>query len=246
MAFTISVQNAKRVRSYQACVNLFMEPPNLRRAGWGEDRRPLDGWRKSHMRVERGPSGEYFDVVLYSTPMARFFRPEPGGSSYVWYTPHGSQSSKAFMWHVLGLNTTGNYRLTTDKRKVLVGMRPRANDFPVRLHIVDGRLDVSGSQDSPELDRTSTSPERVRQRKEFKAWLRPYQAMGAVIEDERVITNYHRVAGICRKAYTEQMEFDPTELSVYIKRNGVQSLVDALYPLGDVDHYNPSFKDVTT
>jgi hypothetical protein len=76
---------------------------------WGRDARPLDNLRKRHYRIERAryddsPEPAYFDVCLYHTTMARFYKPEPDGCRRVEYTFHGSVTSTQFMWRVVGIN----------------------------------------------------------------------------------------------------------------------------------------------
>jgi hypothetical protein len=99
--------------SYEVARKRFNAAPAPRtqkqKEQWGRDARPLDNLRKWHYRIERArhddsPEPAYFDVCLYHTTMARFYKPEPDGCRRVEYTFHGSVTSTQFMWRVVGIN----------------------------------------------------------------------------------------------------------------------------------------------
>jgi hypothetical protein len=243
MAFGINTDNAERVRSYEDAARLFEKPANLRRMGWGENRRPLDGVRKLHMRVERGPDAAYFDVVLYRTAMARYFKPVDVTRD-VWHNVHGSQSSSTFQWSVLGFSPSDYTKTTTEGKRVLVGMNPNGSGvFPVRLHLVNGKLDVANSTDAPAQLRNTTSPERKTERRAFIKWLRPYEAMSKIMDGGRLVPTWQLVTELKRVYITKEL-FDPTDLCTYIRSTGIARVVNAVFPLGDVDNYNPAFKEL--
>lgn len=253
MAFGINAYNAECVRSYEDAARLFKKPANLRRMGWTPDMRPLDGVRKTHMYVQVGPDAAYYDVILYQTAMARYFKPVPSGTSYgdkreVWHNVHGSQSSSSFQWSVLGFGAS-NYTMTsTEGKRVLVGMNPNGSGprraFPVRLHLVGGKLDVANSTDSPAQLKSLTSADRKAERRAFSKWLTTYEAMSKII-DGQVGWMANAYTDTVKDAFMTNALFDPTHLCMYIKARGKKKVVDSLYPLGDVDQFNPSFKELT-
>jgi len=249
MGFGINAYNAKRVRSYEDCVELFKAPANLRRMGWGADKRPLDGVRKTHMRVERGPDDTFFDVMLFRTAMARYYKPETiDGHDHreVWYNVHGSQSSSTFQWNVLGFHKLNHVRETTTGTEVIVGMNPEAHGvFPVRLHLVDGKVWVDRSRDAPAKMASTTSAERKEERKAFKKWLRPYEAMSKIVTGHgKLVPTWKMVQDLNRFYITKEL-FDPTDLCAYIQATGIAQVVNAVFPLGNVENYNPSLKDAS-
>jgi hypothetical protein len=127
---------------------------------------------------------------------------------------------------------------------VLIGMNPigRADLFPVRLRLEDGRVNVDKSRDCPAELNPTTSPERKEERKKFREWLRPFVAMSKIMEPPRSAL-YLRGA-VVKEAYITKELFDPTTLCEYIIYNGVTKVVDAVFPLGDVANYNESFKEI--
>lgn len=239
MGFGIKAYNAKRATSYEDCAAMFEQPANLRRMGWGADKRPLDGVRKTHMHVLKGD--DYFDVVLYQTAMARYYKPD-GDKREVWYNVHDSMSSKMFQNHILRVDPAAFTQRNLDGVQVLVGMNAHSGGpFPARLRYVDGKLDTSKSRDCPAQLKSTTSPERKAERKAFKKWLRPYEAMGKIMDRGASYTNFRHI----EHCYMTNELFDPTGLVSYIQVNGITAAVDKVYPLGDVDHYNESFKVVS-
>ena len=238
MGFGIKAHNASRAASYEDCVAHFEKPANLSRMGWGKAKRPLDGIRKTHMRIEEGEG--YYDVILYRTAMARYYKPD-GNKREVWYNVHDSMSSKQFQYHILRLDAAAFTQRNLDGVEVLVGMNPaQVGQFPVRLKYIDGKLDTSNSVDAPAKLKSTTSDERKAARKAFKKWLRPYEAMSKIMERGASYTNFRDI----ERHYMTNELFDPTGLAEYIQRNGISAAVDEVYPLGDVEHYNESFKVV--
>jgi hypothetical protein len=241
--FRINVRNADSVTSYEEAEVLFRTPLESQGYGWEEHMRPLDGKRKQHMRIEKGDG--YYDAVLYKTAMARYFKPvrtETGFKRVVWYNTHDSNSSVAFQRGVLLVNPDRFVANTTYGTPVLVGMNPRRSSetFPVRLTYIKNKLDIDESQDAPAQIASITSAERKEQRKAFKKWLRPYEAM-AILEEKG--TQWLDTSKV-KRAYEGEHSFDPTELVGHIKYSDVAKVINACYPLGDVSHFNPSFKEI--
>lgn len=81
------------------------KPPRSRK--WADYQRPLKDSRSTHYRIEtdiRNP-GEYYDLVLYQTTMARFHKPDAFGVERRDYRGHFSTTSRGFMRDVLGVHT---------------------------------------------------------------------------------------------------------------------------------------------
>lgn len=89
--------------------------------GWQSHERCLKSRASGnrHYRLEKHNDGEYYDVCLYSTVMARYYRPDENGHRRVLYAGHGTQTSKSFQWRVLGV-WEASRRTTTDNRQVVV------------------------------------------------------------------------------------------------------------------------------
>ena len=47
-----------------------------------------------------------------------------------------------------------------------------------------------------------------------------------------------------KQAFITKELFDPTTLCEYIMTKGIAKVVDTVFPLGDVDHFNPTFKEL--
>ena len=87
---------------YPAAVRHFETTKRPRSSRWGDDERPLHNTRNHHYRLERGPDGAYYDVVLYRTPMLRLFKPNEDGTREMLLRAHKSTTSSLFMWRVCG------------------------------------------------------------------------------------------------------------------------------------------------
>lgn len=97
-----------RIRHHEDAERHFkqMALPKSKSKYWEDHQRPLDDKRKHHYRLEQGDG--YYDVVLYSTIMVRYYAPDKRGFSRVCYTYDERQTSTKFMWQVLG--NWHNYR----------------------------------------------------------------------------------------------------------------------------------------
>lgn len=103
-----NVNGCARVRSFEECQRHFeLTPePTFPRGGhnpWEPNERPLDDKTKHHYRIVRGPNEEYYDAVLYSTVMARYYAPAEGGRR-VCYNNDSRVLSGQFMWSVLNIS----------------------------------------------------------------------------------------------------------------------------------------------
>lgn len=118
--FSSSIHNLPTINDFESAHELFTKTPKpvTRKGQWNDNQRPLKDTRAHHYRLEQGRGGEYYDVVLCSTAMARFYAPTPDGRR-VMYTSHGSNMSKQFMRSVTR-HSTLMHMDTTDGRTVAV------------------------------------------------------------------------------------------------------------------------------
>lgn len=89
--------NVERIGGYNEAARHFEETKKPRTVRWGEDERPLYNTRSHHYRLVKG--SDFYDLVLYSTPMIRYYKPEANGDSRVLVRGHYSTTSNAFLWH---------------------------------------------------------------------------------------------------------------------------------------------------
>lgn len=113
--FTSSMHTLPTINDFESAHEWFTKTPKpvTRKGQWNDNQRPLKDTRSWHYRIEQGRGGEYYDVVLYTTAMARFYAPTPDGRR-VMYTSHNSNTSKQFMRNVtrhsalMHMDTTDN------------------------------------------------------------------------------------------------------------------------------------------
>jgi hypothetical protein len=136
--FSSSVHLLPTIRNYDDADRWFNKTPKpvTRKGQWNDNQRPLKDKRSWHYRIEQGRDGEFYDVCLYHTVMARFYKPTPEGRR-VMYAAHPSNLSKQFMGNVTW-HSHFQTRLTTTNEIVAV---PVAN----RDSIIDGRTPFSAS-----------------------------------------------------------------------------------------------------
>lgn len=118
--FSSSIHNLPTINDFESAHEWFTQTPKpvTRKGQWNDNQRPLKDTRSHHYRIEQGRGGEYYDVMLYTTAMARFFAPTPDGRR-VMYTSHGSNMSKQFMRSVTR-HSNLLYMDTTDNQTVAV------------------------------------------------------------------------------------------------------------------------------
>lgn len=164
-----NTRNLPFIRNYEEAEYLFGQKPAPRGKYWYEDERPLGDNRQHHYRLEKGNG--YYDVCLYNTPMARYWKPE-GNTRRVEYTGHGSITSSSFMWNVLHVSSLLGLE-TTDGRTVAVPIVP-ASDLATSLVLVDDKLDVEQSTHPRMFHYVSSErdkAERAEWRKKLEPWL---------------------------------------------------------------------------
>ena len=155
-------------------------PPRNGGAGWEPHERPLRDRRSQHLRIEKHGDGDgtFYDICLYRTPMARFYKPI-AGKRVVLYSGHDSMSSRSFRRYVLGKSSIMSVE-TTVNTKVAVPLynydvvRDQGADFSARLVFVDGKLDVDASEHAPHYTYVKSADNKeyeavVKQR--FEPWI---------------------------------------------------------------------------
>ena len=175
--FCGNMRSLSYVRTYEEAHALWQSRPEKVNATWGASERPLErgsaGLRKHHYRIERPMSDKYYDVCLYHTTMARFYKPE-GNTRVVEYTGHSSQTSSSFMHNVLGICDFNNM-MSTDGREVVVPVVPY-KELSTRIVLVGGEVDVAQST-HPQLYRLVPSGEDKQERKAFFASIQTWLDM---------------------------------------------------------------------
>ena len=178
--FSTSIHTLPSISNWTSAHNTFnlAKKPVTRKGQWRDNQRPLKDIRSHHYRIERGNDGEYYDVVLHQTVMARFYAPTPDGSNRL-YTGHPSNMSKQFMRHVLGVAHHNEWH-TSDGRRVVVPIANRdsftdkGTTFSANLWFANcGRLDVAKSAHTPHYTHRM-SPDDKATHKEARANMEPY------------------------------------------------------------------------
>jgi len=152
-------------RNYDEALATFAMRGAVRSSKWQPNERPLDPKPVSHHRLIQGSNeyGNYFDIKLYQTIMARFYEPKVEDGKRVerrLYMGHASQTSRQFMSHTLrvecGVNSLWSDGVHADERTIMPiytkhFMVDGDNDTPFSLDAVyvDGVLDTAQSEHTP-------------------------------------------------------------------------------------------------
>jgi hypothetical protein len=178
--FSTSIHNLPSIASWGAahCTFNNTKKPFTRNGAWRDNQRPLKNSRSYHYRIERHNDGEYYDVILHQTVLARYYKPTPAGHN-VLYTGHPSNMSKQFMRHVLGV-AHYNAWTTTDSRLVAVPISDRdsftdkGTTFSANLWFANcGRLDVAKSAHTPHYTHRMSADDKATH-KRMRANMEPY------------------------------------------------------------------------
>lgn len=182
MAFSNSIHHLHGASTYAYADKVFKAAPVPKAVGqtakWGINARPLDDLKKWHYRIERGGvtdgEADYYDVCLYHTKMARYYKPEPDGTEVRLYTWHDSKTSSRFLHRIIGVNQEQEY-LTTDGRTVLVPIHYNGHpditgrEFSTKVVLTpDRRLIQARSLHMP-VYKPKSSPEALVWRKALRA-----------------------------------------------------------------------------
>lgn len=158
--------------------NKTKKPPRSKK--WEEWQRPLKNSSSWHYRIEK--HGDVYDLMLYHTVMARYHKPTEGGSELRQYMGHDSQTSKGFMWDVLGVSYFSK-KCTTDGRTVLMPIPTVAlPDSEFSCHAwfdAKGDLLLDSSEHTPLFKRVSHDDDK-HMRKVIKAKFEPLLTLCAM------------------------------------------------------------------
>ena len=116
------VGSVATIQSYEKAENFFnSKPAHNRCKGWQQHERCLKDRASGnrHYRIEQHKDGAYYDVCLYSTVMARFYRPNEQGHCRVLYAGHNSNTSRDFQWGVLSMWSAKTVNTTEGKLVVV-------------------------------------------------------------------------------------------------------------------------------
>ena len=96
-----NMNNVKRICGYNQAARYFEETTKPRTVKWGEDERPLYNTRSHHYRIVKGEEKgvQFYDLVLYATPMIRYYKPDANNHQRVLVRNHYSSASGNFLWH---------------------------------------------------------------------------------------------------------------------------------------------------
>jgi len=150
-------------RNYDEALATFAMRGAVRSSKWQPNERPLDPKPVSHHRLIQGSNeyGNYFDIKLYQTIMARFYEPKVEDGKRVerrLYIGHGSQTSMQFMRHTLrvecGVNSLWEDGVHADERIIMPiytkhFMLDEGVPFSLDAVYVDGVLDTAQSEHTP-------------------------------------------------------------------------------------------------
>ena len=80
-----NASNLERARHYEEAHRYFTQTAKPRSSKWSGYERPLGSNAQHHYRIVQGDEGRYYDVILYSTTMARFYAPNSAGETRICY-----------------------------------------------------------------------------------------------------------------------------------------------------------------
>lgn len=176
------VGSVATIWNYKSAQEFFnSKPAHTRCKGWQSHQRCLkerpSGNR--HYRIEQHNDGEYYDVCLYSTVMARFYKPNDTGHCRILYAGHHTVTSQSFMHRVLAV-WSAKRMVATDGRTIVM---PIYNDNQLNdkgdLFSVDITIDsehhivVSESRHTPHYTHKSNDTDK-QYRKSVKDRLNNY------------------------------------------------------------------------
>lgn len=113
----INTWNVASLRSYEQAHEHFENTRYPARSKkWLSHQRPLRNTQSPHLRVEKHEvhGVPCYDLVLYETPLIRYFKPNADGEHAVWLLNHYSCSSQKFLWNATWWN---GMKLTTDAKQ---------------------------------------------------------------------------------------------------------------------------------
>ena len=158
--------------------NKTNKPPRSKK--WEEWQRPLKNASSWHYRIEQ--HGDVYDLCLYHTVMARYHRPTPAGNELRQYMGHDSQTSKGFMWDVLGVSYFSR-RQAVDGREVFMPVPTvplSGSEFSCHAWFnADNKLLLDSSKHTPLFKKVSGDDDKLL-RKAIKAKFDPLLTLCAM------------------------------------------------------------------
>jgi hypothetical protein len=158
-------------QSYAECERRFNRTNKPRGDRWDAHERPLNNARQHHYRIEKAThsGADYYDLCLYYTTMARFFKPEDDGSYRVLLRYHSSPTSHQFL---LELDLYRRHTFSTTTGLVATHYLPDSGRVEFCFD-AQGLLILERSSHDPIIERYTT-PERKALRRRVMAALAPY------------------------------------------------------------------------
>lgn len=168
--FTPSLHRLPCLYNYEKAHTYFTKtsrPPRSQR--WAENQRPLKDVRSHHYRIETGRDniGHYYDLMLYSTAMARYYEPTiVDGKQHErrMYRNYPSTTSAQFLLSVVDFRrqqsvptTDGYHCIAPVYTKTLPDSR-----FSLDAVFIDGKLDVANSRHTPHYKYVSNDDDKQR------------------------------------------------------------------------------------
>jgi len=173
--FYLTKELIMMIRTYNDAVKAFNVRGPVRSSAWGNNERPLDKTYK-HKKIVwyNDNQTDYYDIVLHKTVMARFYKPIVCDMNIEHerrlYTSHPSQTSRKFMWEILGhFGQLGGTHGIPDGvvapiyNKDFMRASAGVAGFSADFMFMDGKLDVSRSKHTPHY-RTVSSKEDKQKR----------------------------------------------------------------------------------
>lgn len=154
-------------------------PPRSRK--WHSSQRPLKDTSSYHYRIEK--QADYYDLVLYHTVMARFHAPDAEGNELREYQGDGSQTSKGFMWNVLGVDELNKVRASSGE-ELIMPIRTRALDpgmpFSVQAWFTPSNELMVAKSRHTRIYRKVSSPDDKKARAEARKLFDPLLTLAAM------------------------------------------------------------------
>jgi len=156
MGYSSSSNQLQSIDSFAQAKSYFESQPARRGSKWLAHQRPLradkGGARLHHYRIEKQTDEKYYDIVLYSTVMARFYEPEADGAERRLYMGDPTQTSQQFMYSVLNKRMV-NY--VDDDNTIMPVYYKSCRDigedkpFSLEVYVVNDKIDISRSRHTP-------------------------------------------------------------------------------------------------
>lgn len=157
----------KSLNTYARADNWFNERKQVRSKAWSIHERPTaPKGTDQRGRLIRDPMGEYYDIVLYTTTMARLFKPEVINGQRIerrYYLGYASPLSCQFMNNALHIHPLNSVAVEGKRRAVPIYTRSMPDsDFSAELVYVDDELDLEQSKHTRHFRRVSTTEDKAR------------------------------------------------------------------------------------